>query len=71
MKTTHRMILLAAALGLASLAAASETITYTYDAKGRVVRVVHTGSVNNNLQANYVYDDADNRKNQNVTGSPN
>ncbi len=71
MKATHRMIFLAAVVGLASLAAASETVTYTYDANGRVVRVLHTGSVNNNLQSNYVYDDADNRKNQNVTGSPN
>ncbi len=26
---------------------ATETITYTYDALGRVVTVVHTGTVNN------------------------
>jgi YD repeat-containing protein len=50
------------ALGLLSSAAhATETITYTYDARGRLVKVVHTGSVNNNNQACYKYDKADNR----------
>ena len=49
---------------------ATETITYTYDARGRLVRVVRTGTVNNNVQANYSYDKADNRTNVNVT-SPN
>ncbi|HYJ52556.1 MAG TPA: hypothetical protein VEW04_05235 [Allosphingosinicella sp.] len=49
---------------------ASETITYTYDARGRLVRVVRTGTVNNNVSANYTYDKADNRTNVNVV-SPN
>lgn len=48
-------------------AAATETITYTYDAKGRVVQVVRTGTVNNNGAATYQYDKADNRKQ--VTGT--
>lgn len=51
-------------------ASATETITYTYDAKGRVILVVHAGSVNNNLVANYAFDPADNRKNIKVTGAP-
>jgi YD repeat-containing protein len=54
----------------ASFAMATETITYTYDAKGRLVKVVHTGTVNNNVTANYTFDDADNRKTMNVTGAP-
>jgi YD repeat-containing protein len=53
-----------AAFGLHSSAAmATETITYTYDARGRLVKVVHTGTVNNNNQACYKYDKADNRTN--------
>jgi hypothetical protein len=61
------------ALSLAALAAtamASETINYTYDSRGRLVRVAHSGTVNNNVSANYSYDKADNRTNVNVA-SPN
>jgi hypothetical protein len=58
-------------LASAAIAAwASETIGYTYDARGRLVKVVRSGSVNNNVSANYSYDKADNRTNVNVT-SPN
>ena len=45
---------------------ANETITYTYDARGRLIKVVHTGTVNNNTQACYKYDKADNRTNVKV-----
>lgn len=64
-------------LGLASLsleaisAPYNETINYTYDARGRLLKVEHSGSVNNSLQANYTYDKAENRVTVNVTGSPN
>jgi len=51
---------------LSSGALATETITYTYDARGRLVKVVHTGTVNNNNQACYKYDKADNRSNVQV-----
>ena len=61
----------AAALIAPCIAHAGETITYTYDAKGRLVKVVHTGTVNNNLQTTYTHDKADNRKNTTTTGSPN
>ena len=65
------LIALAAAATVAAAAAmASETITYTYDARGRLVKVVHSGSVNNNVSANYSYYKADNRTNVNVV-SPN
>ena len=61
----------APALLLAHSAHAGETVTYTYDAKGRLVKVVHTGTVNNNVQTTYTHDKADNRKNTTTTGSPN
>ena len=57
--------------GLSSAVLAAETITYTYDAKGRLLKVVHTGTVNNNLQTTYIHDKTDNRKNTATTGSPN
>ena len=48
-----------------------ETQTFTYDAKGRLVKVLRTGTVNNNVQSQYTHDKANNRKNITVTGSPN
>lgn len=60
-----------AAIGVAAISAdASETITYKYDARGRLVRVERTGTVNNNVSAEYAYDKGDNRTNVNVV-SPN
>ncbi|MFM5918642.1 MAG: hypothetical protein ACKOOL_14065 [Novosphingobium sp.] len=58
------------ALVASSAANAGETITYTYDAKGRLVKVVHAGTVNNNVQTTYTHDKADNRKNTTTTGAP-
>ena len=52
-------------------AGASETITYTYDAKGRVVKVERSGAVNNGVKYEYTHDKANNRRNLKVTGSPN
>lgn len=56
---------------VAGPALAGETITYTYDAKGRLVKVVHTGTINNNVQTTYTHDKTDNRKNTTTTGAPN
>lgn len=53
-------------------AAAQETVGYTYDVHGRLVKVDHgsTGP-NANVVASYTYDDADNRCNVTVTtGTP-
>ena len=50
-----------ALIGLASTAMAAETITYSYDAKGRLTKVVRTGTVNNNVTVEYSHDKADNR----------
>jgi hypothetical protein len=64
------VLLVILALAMAATAYATETITYSYDARGRLVKVERKGSVNNNVIANYSYDKADNRTNVNVT-SPN
>lgn len=62
---------MAALTGIAAATLASETVTYTYDAKGRLVKVVRTGTVNNNVQTEYTHDKAGNRKQVKVTGSQN
>lgn len=59
------------AISVAMPAHASETITYKYDAKGRLVEVKRTGTVNNNVTTTYQHDKADNRKNVTTTGSSN
>ena len=70
-RTLQMVVLATAGAGLVAAAAwAAETITYTYDARGRLVKVERTGTVNNSVKAEYKYDKADNRTNVNVT-SPN
>ena len=59
------------ACSLGSAAAATETITYTYDAKGRLIKVERSSTVNNGVTTQYTHDKADNRSNVTVTGSPN
>ena len=54
-----------------ALAIAAETIAYRYDARGRLVRVERTGTINNNVATNYTFDKADNRLVKTTTGSPN
>ena len=49
---------------------AAETITYKYDARGRLIQVNRIGSVNNNVVTNYTYDKADNRKTKTTSGAP-
>ncbi|WP_157082069.1 hypothetical protein [Sphingomonas pruni] len=58
------------AIVASGMASASETVNYTYDAKGRLIQVAHSGTVNNNVVANYSFDKADNRVNVNVAGAP-
>ena len=71
MKRREMAALAAIALGATAVAAwASETVTYTYDARGRLVKVARSGTVNNNVSAEYKYDKGDNRTNVNVV-SPN
>ena len=65
----RRILILA--LFLSAPASAAETITYTYDARGRLVQVQRTGTVNNGVNTSYTIDKADNRTNKTTTGSPN
>jgi YD repeat-containing protein len=60
-----RLALGVAALGLtcAPAALASETIAYTYDARGRLVQVLHSGTVNDGVHTTYTYDKPGNRTN--------
>lgn len=69
----RRLTSAAACLALTSSAGAlaSETVTYSYDAKGRLVKVVRTGTVNNNVTTDYTHDKADNRNRVTTTNSPN
>jgi YD repeat-containing protein len=61
----------AAALGGAPSAFANETVNYGYDARGRLVQVSRSGTVNNNVVTNYAFDKADNRTSKTTTGSAN
>jgi YD repeat-containing protein len=61
----------AMALLSATTAHAAETITYKYDARGRLVEVKRTGTVNNNVKTTYTHDKANNRKTVTTTGSGN
>jgi len=72
-RTSGNRLRIAALAGAAILslapAMASETISYTYDARGRLVQVNHSGTVNNGVVACYAYDKADNRTNVTVATS--
>lgn len=52
---------------LASAAGADETLTYSYDALGRLVKVARAGTVNNNANECYTYDPASNRSSVTVS----
>lgn len=53
---------------LPAAASAGETVTYKYDARGRLVTVSHAGGVNNGVTSTYAYDRADNRTEHQLTG---
>jgi uncharacterized protein RhaS with RHS repeats len=55
----------------ASAAHAAETLTYRYDARGRLIKVERTGTVNNGVVTTYGHDKADNRVTKTTIGSPN
>ncbi|WP_157081292.1 hypothetical protein [Novosphingobium naphthalenivorans] len=69
MRNATTALVLIASLALPGLAHATETVTYTYDAKGRLIKVVHSGSVNNGETTTYTIDKADNRTNVTTTGA--
>ena len=72
MNNTTRFLVAAGVAGAVAATAswAAETITYTYDARGRLIKVERKGTVNNSVKAEYKYDKAQNRTNVTVT-SPN
>ncbi|MEO6215097.1 MAG: hypothetical protein ABIO86_03620 [Sphingomonas sp.] len=49
---------------------ASETITYSYDALGRLTDTAHSGAVTGGLASHYQFDPAGNRTQVTVTGAP-
>lgn len=59
-------MLLGVAASIASAAGASETITYSYDARGRLKQVARSGTVNNQTSS-YSHDKADNRTNKTIS----
>jgi YD repeat-containing protein len=56
-------------LVLTSKVWATETVTYAYDALGRLTSSIHSGSVNNGQQTTYALDPAGNRTNTTTTGA--
>ena len=66
-----RVALFAGLVLIGTSAGAAETIAYTYDAHGRIVQVVRTGTINNNVTYTYEYDKADNRRKVKIVNSPN
>ena len=66
--TRREQVLIAiAATAVTAAAMASETTKYTYDVRGRLIKVERSGTVNNNAVTNYAYDKADNRTLTNTT----
>jgi len=64
------LIIFIGLLVLGAAAYAAETITYTYDARGRLIQVTHSGTVNNGVATSYSHDHANNRTNKTTTGAP-
>lgn len=54
----------------ATAAMSAETMTYTYDSKGRLLQVIKSGGPNNGSTTTYNYDKADNRTRVVTSGSP-
>jgi hypothetical protein len=63
----------AMALMVPSVGNAAETLAYSYDARGRLTKVVRSGSAqnNSNVTTDYSHDKANNRKQLTTTNSPN
>jgi YD repeat-containing protein len=74
MRNSKRLGRIGAAAAFAAATAiaaqAAETLTFVYDARGRLVQVLHSGTVNNNVVTSYTLDKADNRTTKTTTGAP-
>src|SRR3954468_21687933 len=64
-----RLFLATSSCAIATAAVAGETITYSYDALGRLVATSSSGTVNNGLATSISYDPAGNRQSYGVTGA--
>jgi hypothetical protein len=62
-------LILSAAISVPLIAA--ETQKYRYDAKGRLIKVERTGTVNAGVTSEYTHDKANNRIRVKTTGSAN
>lgn len=63
------LVALGAALRPGPPARAAETVTYTYDAQGRLVRVERSGPATPGQTVVYDHDRADNRTRKQTTGA--
>ena len=61
-----RLLLAASAIAIADASEAGETVTYTYDALGRLTATSSSGAVNNGVATSIGYDPAGNRSNYTV-----
>lgn len=69
-RALHTCLFAGVALFALAPALAQETITYTYDARGRLVQADHgTTGPDAGIVSNYTYDKANNRTNVTATGS--
>jgi len=59
---------LALVVGALMTPATSETVSYSYDARGRLVEVSRTGGPSSGVKTAYEHDDAHNIKRKTVTG---
>lgn len=66
-----RLAVIITALAVSQSAFAAETVTYSYDAHGRLVKAAHSGTVNANVQTQYCQDKADNRTRVKTTNTAN
>ena len=66
-----RASLAVAALLAATSLSAAETVTYTYDALGRVKKVEYVDGDNDGMKQTFTLDPAGNRENYTITGSKN
>ena len=67
----RRILLLFAVVSACGAANANEQTAYSYDAQGRLIQVVKSGTVNGGVNTQYTYDKAANRLRVKVVGSPN
>ena len=64
-----RFFLATSLLALTASARGSETVTYSYDALGRLTATASSGTVNNGVATSVAYDPAGNRSAYNVSGA--